>query len=223
MIIKYYGNQCFFNQSNMISHSGIKNMRWGVRRFQNKDGTLTEEGKKRYYAKRASIEKEHNEQESIRKTSYKLRGKENDYKYNEIDIDNETQRQLREDTKKEYKDIKNKQLNSTQNLLYDSSKLLNDSSKLLPTGNGKVVRPSYKNLSDEELIARINRLNLEQRYSSLKGDSKYVKSGSEKAREILQTIGAVVAIGASGIAIAKGVSDIKNNNKNLKELKDVTK
>ncbi len=223
MIIKYYGNPYSSNPLNTIKHSGIKNMRWGVRRFQNKDGTLTEEGKERYRAKRAAVEKEHNEQESIRKTSYKLQGREGDYKYDKIDIDSETKRQLREDTKKEFKDTKNKQLNSTQNLLYDSSKLINDSSKLLPTGNGKVVRPSYKNLSNEELTARINRLTLEQRYSSLKGDSKYVKSGSEIAREILQTIGAVVAIGASGIAIAKGISEIRNNNKNLKELKDAVK
>ena len=29
-------------------HSGIKGMRWGVRRYQNEDGSLTEEGKERY-------------------------------------------------------------------------------------------------------------------------------------------------------------------------------
>lgn len=29
-------------------HWGIKGMKWGVRRYQNKDGTLTAEGKKRY-------------------------------------------------------------------------------------------------------------------------------------------------------------------------------
>lgn len=31
-----------------IEHSGIKGMRWGFRRYQNIDGTLTPEGKKRY-------------------------------------------------------------------------------------------------------------------------------------------------------------------------------
>lgn len=31
-----------------IVHSGIKGQKWGIRRFQNKDGSLTEEGKKRY-------------------------------------------------------------------------------------------------------------------------------------------------------------------------------
>lgn len=31
-----------------LYHAGIKGMKWGVRRYQNKDGTLTEAGKKRY-------------------------------------------------------------------------------------------------------------------------------------------------------------------------------
>lgn len=35
-------------EDNYLMHYGIKGQRWGIRRFQNKDGTLTEEGKKRY-------------------------------------------------------------------------------------------------------------------------------------------------------------------------------
>lgn len=33
-----------------LAHDGILGMRWGVRRYQNKDGTLTEAGKIRYNA-----------------------------------------------------------------------------------------------------------------------------------------------------------------------------
>lgn len=33
---------------NYLSHYGIKNQKWGVRRFQNEDGSYTAEGKERY-------------------------------------------------------------------------------------------------------------------------------------------------------------------------------
>ena len=35
------------NKTNELCHHGILGMKWGVRRYQNKDGTLTTAGKKR--------------------------------------------------------------------------------------------------------------------------------------------------------------------------------
>lgn len=35
-------------RSNELLHYGMKGMKWGVRRYQNKDGSLTNAGKKRY-------------------------------------------------------------------------------------------------------------------------------------------------------------------------------
>ena len=34
-----------------LYHYGVKGMKWGVRRYQNKDGSLTEEGKVRVQAR----------------------------------------------------------------------------------------------------------------------------------------------------------------------------
>ena len=36
-----------YNYTNELAHHGILGMKWGVRRFQNKDGTLTAAGKRR--------------------------------------------------------------------------------------------------------------------------------------------------------------------------------
>lgn len=33
---------------NELRHFGIKGMKWGIRRYQNSDGSLTDAGKKRY-------------------------------------------------------------------------------------------------------------------------------------------------------------------------------
>lgn len=48
-----------FNEKNdpLIAHSGIKGMKWGVRRYQNADGTLTNAGKKRYASNSAKAAK----------------------------------------------------------------------------------------------------------------------------------------------------------------------
>ena len=40
---------------NELYHHGIKGQKWGVRRFQNPDGSLTEAGKKHYYKEDGSL------------------------------------------------------------------------------------------------------------------------------------------------------------------------
>ena len=37
-----------YNYTNELAHHGILGMKWGMRRYQNKDGSLTSAGKKKY-------------------------------------------------------------------------------------------------------------------------------------------------------------------------------
>lgn len=56
--LKYYGTE---PDSNAIQHFGILGMKWGIRRYQNPDGTLTDEGKKRYAKQEENYKKEYKE------------------------------------------------------------------------------------------------------------------------------------------------------------------
>lgn len=55
-------------EKNYLAHHGIKGQKWGVRRFQNEDGSLTEEGRKRYGYGTEKKGKEHNTEETGIKT-----------------------------------------------------------------------------------------------------------------------------------------------------------
>ena len=56
---------------NELMHWGIKGMKWGVRRYQNKDGSLTPAGKKRYDKEMAKLK----EEEKIAKNKLRTQAK----------------------------------------------------------------------------------------------------------------------------------------------------
>lgn len=68
---------------NELMHWGIKGMKWGVRRYQNKDGSLTPAGKKRYEQEMAKLK----EEEKIAKNKLRTQAKLNklDEKRKEIE------------------------------------------------------------------------------------------------------------------------------------------
>lgn len=56
---------------NELMHWGIKGMKWGIRRYQNKDGSLTTAGRKRYAQEMAKLK----EEEKIAKNKLRTQAK----------------------------------------------------------------------------------------------------------------------------------------------------
>lgn len=57
---------------NKLQHHGVTGMRWGVRRYQNKDGSLTAAGKKRYKSEMEQVKAETKKLKNQQKTAAKL-------------------------------------------------------------------------------------------------------------------------------------------------------
>ena len=94
-----------------LEHHGILGQKWGVRRFQNPDGSLTEEGRKRYgdiltKDQMKNAMKSHNlvngtHQKINKKTVFRTKdGKTYDYKGNRLDTDTNVKNPTDENDKK---------------------------------------------------------------------------------------------------------------------------
>ena len=166
-----------------LYHYGIKDQKWGIRRYQNEDGSLTVLGKQRYYG------------DSQRDKVVEI-----------IDVDSKPKSEFKSEPKSEFKsepksepkkDSTLNELKITQKSLETTKNITDNLQKMIPSDGTKAIRKTYPDISSEELQKRLNRINLEKQYSDAVGDTKYIKTGKEKSREIFQTIGAALSIAGS--------------------------
>ena len=174
-----------------LKHHGIKGQRWGVRRYQNSDGTLTNAGKRRY--ERDAREKEFNKYDPSTNKYYKQ-----SKKNGRTDLEVDANRYVKEDISRSKK-IMDETSNMTRTLKNANDTLIKNKSK---------PRMDLSKMSDQELRNQLNRELLERQYNDMFNAPK-VSKGREYAKKVLDTAGSILAVGSSALAIALSIKELK--------------
>ena len=164
-----------------LYHHGTKGMKWGVRRYQNKDGSLTPAGKKRY-------------DRDVRENNAKK-------KDNRINIDGpDPKRWVKEDTSRA------KSVVDSSSSMVRELKNVERSTRPSP----KKEKLDLSNMTDQQLRDRINRANLEKQYNEMfSQNTANVSKGRQYVSDILDTAGTVLTIGSSALAIALAIKELR--------------
>ena len=168
--------------NNELTHYGILGMKWGVRRYQNKDGTLTAAGKKR----RAESEPVSEEEMSARIRKHNV-----EKQYNKMLEEQEPPSKL--DRTKKVVDASNDMVNKTKNAIKSSK---------------TKTKMDLSDMTDQQLREKINRANLERQYNDLFGTEE-VSIGEKYALRVLDIAGDILSIGGSAVALALTIKQIR--------------
>lgn len=209
-----------------LYHWGIKGQKWGVRRYQKKDGTYTAAGKKRYSKSYEAEAKGMSDQElrskidrmNLEKRYVNLTTNRNTRASRALDTASKVTNiganagKMANDSYK-LKDQNNPRADLTSKSLDVTRKSVNAARKVNDMVETKKATTKAKkkleNMSDKDLRETVNRMDLERQYSQLKRES--VSRGRIEVREVLDVASDVLAVGASITTIAVAIHNLKKN------------
>lgn len=167
-----------------LAHFGILGMKWGIRRYQNKDGSLTALGQKRY---EGVVNYDKNGMPVSAKDKYAAYSS------------------ARTSAEKDFK--------AGSSLLNNSSNAARQAQDLNNMVSDRKRKKALKKLkisemSDQELRELTNRMQLEDNFSRVA--SSRIKTGQEKTDDFLRVAGSLLAMAGTATSIALAIHQIKH-------------
>ena len=213
----------------IIYHSGIKGMKWGVRRYQNPDGSLTPAGKKRYnktLEKVRSEEKALKEKAKAAKTTEATKSK-IDKLNARVDAVNKKKQALKDGKKVDDKP-KTDAEKEAEKKAYEEAK-----EKAIRSGSATEVLKFKGDLTPQEMQAISNRIQWEQNMQGI--SAKEMASGKTKADKFFEGVekttdrvntaakawntaaNVINAFGGLDVSLPKIDTNITNSNKDTRQ------
>ena len=223
---------------NELYHHGVKGQRWGIRRFQNKDGSLTRLGVARLGQKSSGNSSKPSKPisdsgsnrgayslatkfDSIAGGSSSRSGKsgllDKASGLAAIGIGAAAAGAMFKGGKTNKDALftggkkgspAEKMLNSTKNITDSLGKGID--SRANKRAAKEAAKIDLSNASDQEIREYVNRYNLEKQFRQITAEQ--YSSGSSKTKAIVETVGTVASVGASIAAIVVAYNQIKNGN-----------